>query len=139
MHGLWFYYGVIPYLLQLTYYIHACIVFLNPSGNLTVCPNEIATFTCKTWGGALVWVTSGDNTEQVFNVATQASSDLGIFRLSVNGVQINDMMVVDVNSTARTIVGFRLEDDSTTLSCLVGSDFTRKDAVLRVAGMQLLV
>ena len=82
------------------------IVFLDPSGNLTVCPNEIVTFTCKTWGGALVWVTSGDNTEQVFNDATQASSDLGIFRLSVNGVQINDMMVVDVNSTARTIVGF---------------------------------
>ena len=53
-------------------------------------------------------------------------------------MQVNGIMVVNVNSTARTIVGFRLEDDSTTLSCLVGSDFTRKDAVLRVAGMRLL-
>ena len=83
-----------------------------------------------------MWVTSGDIKNLVVNDETQAASNLGIFRLRVLGVWKEGSAVVQVNSTATTFAGVRLEDDNTTLSCMVGSNFSREDAFLRVAGMQ---
>ena len=104
-------------------------------GNVELCPKENVTFTCRTIGGALLWRTTGEATGRVFNDEAQASSDLGIFRLSVSGVRKEGSTVVEVNSTATTLTGVQPEDDNITLTCLIATNFTSEKATLRVAGM----
>ena len=117
-----------------------CTVSLIPMGNVTFCPKDIATFACRTTNGAMIWelvTISGGTIQELINDETQAGSqsNLGIYRLSVLHVSTESGTVVQVVSTATTLFGLRLEDDGTVLSCLVGSNFTREKAILRVAGM----
>ena len=54
--------------------------------------------------------------------------------MSVLGVDKNGSKVVEVNSTAITFDGVQLNDENTTLSCLVTTNFNNVEAILKVAG-----
>ena len=110
------------------------LVTLSPKGNVSVCPGRQVKYTCKTIGGALQWKTSSSGFAKIFNNAATPDSDLGIFRVSVQGVHKNGSKVVAVNSTAITLNGVQLNDDGTTLSCLVTTNFSSVEAILKVAG-----
>ena len=84
---------------------------------MSVCPNETTTISCRTTNGAAVWSTN-NNLNHVFNGATSDATDLGIFHLTLTGLRKEGTTVLEVNSTATTIVGFRLEDANTTLTCI---------------------
>ena len=60
-------------------------------------------------------------------------SILGIFNLSVVGVLKEGAMVVQVNSTATTLVGVQLSDDNVILECRESPGFTGEQAILRVS------
>ena len=114
-----------------------CLVTLSPKGIVSVCPGRQAKFTCRTLGGALQWKSSSSGFDKIFNNAANPDSNLGIFRVSVQGVSKNGSEVVEVNSTAITLDGVQLNDDDTTLSCLVTTNFDSVEAVLKVAGKKL--
>lgn len=59
--------------------------------------------------------------------------------MSVQGVDKNGSEVVEVNSTAVTLDGVQLNDENTTLSCLVTTNFNSVEATLKVAGMRNLL
>ena len=109
-------------------------VVLSPTNNVTVCLGANVTFTCRTTGGALLW--EADNLQVPIDDATDMPGSLGIFRFSVLGVLKEGAMVVEVNSTATTLVGVRLSDDNVMLGCREATNFTRpaEEAVLRVSG-----
>ena len=106
-------------------------VSIFPSA-VTACPGKNVTFTCRTTGGALLW--EADNLQVVIDDATNMPGSLGIFSFSVLGVLKNGAVVVQVNSTATTLVGVRLSDDNVTLGCREASEFKAEQAVLRVSG-----
>ena len=109
------------------------IVVLSPSDNVTVCLGTLVTFTCRTTGGALLWEANGLNI--VIDDATNMLGNLGIFSFSVLGVLKQGAMVVEVNSTATTLVGVRLSDDYVMLGCREATNFTDvEQAILRVSG-----
>ena len=107
-------------------------VVLSPTNNVTVCLGANVTFTCRTAGGALLW--EADNLQVPIDDATDMPGSLGIFRFSVLGVLKEGGMVVEVNSTATTLVGVRQSDDNVMLGCREATNFTAEQAVLRVSG-----
>ena len=106
-------------------------VSIFPS-TVTACPGRNVTFTCRTTGGALLW--EADNLQVVIDDATDMPGSLGIFSFSVLGVLKQGAMVVEVNSTATTLVGVRPSDNNVTLGCREASEFKAEKAVLRVSG-----
>ena len=107
---------------------------------MSVCPSEIATITCRTTDGAAVWSTSSaPSMNHVFNGITANSTVLGKVHLQLTGLRKEGNTVKEVNSTATTLVGFRLEDNSTTLTCLTldtsnNNEPIMESVLLRVAG-----
>lgn len=110
------------------------LVLLSPNGFVSVCPGTQAKFACRTIGGALQWKSSSSGFDKIFNDVSNPDSNLGIFRVSVQGVDKNGSEVVAVNSTAVTLDGVQLNDENTTLSCLVTTNFDSVEAILKLAG-----
>ena len=104
----------------------------------TFCPGEVATFTCKTSGGALLWQTSTTSDTKLIRSVTDGPASLGIFRLTVDGVRsmegAGQTVVVAVNSSATTLVGVRLADDGIGLGCRQTTSFDLDEIILRVTG-----
>ena len=105
---------------------------LSPTNNVTVCPGDNVTFTCRTTGGALLWEANG--LQVVIDDAADMPGSLGIFSFSVLGVLKQGAMVTEVNSTATTLVGVRLSDDNVMLGCREAAQFKAEQAVLKVFG-----
>ena len=105
---------------------------LSPTNNVTVCPGDNVTFTCRTTGGALLW--EANNLQVVIDDAADMPNSLGIFSFSVLGVLKQGAMVVAVNSTATTLVGVRQSDDNVMLGCREATQFKAEQAVIRVSG-----
>ena len=85
---------------------------------------------------ALLWETSTTGNELI-NDISDTPGNLGIFHLSVLGVDKQGRKVVGVNSSATTLVGVRLSDDNIKLGCRETANFTGEEALLRVAGKKL--
>ena len=108
---------------------------LSPTDNVTVCLGAHVTFTCRTTGGALHVLWEANGLLVFVDDATDIPGSLGIFSFSVLGVLKEGGMVVEVNSTATTLVGVRLSDDNVMLGCREATGFTGfEQAVLRVSG-----
>lgn len=103
------------------------------------CPGEIATFTCRTVGAALLWETNTTTQNEIISSISDTPGNLGIFRLSVLGVKEQNDVVVGVNSSATTLVGVRLSDNNIQLRCRETTNFTGEEAVLRVNGKKLTI
>ena len=117
------------------YHSPVAVLLVSDSSKATFCPGEVATFTCRTSGGALLWETSTASDTKIIRSVTDGPVKLGIFRLTVDGVQGDGQTIVEaVNSSATTLVGVRLADDGIRLGCRQTTNFTLDEIILRVAG-----
>ena len=121
------------------YHSPVAVLLVSDSSKATFCPGEVATFTCRTSGGALLWETSTAGDTKIITSVTDGPANLGIFRLIVLGVRSTQVVgrqniVEAVNSSATTLVGVRPADDGIRLGCRQTTNFTLDEIILRVAG-----
>ena len=115
-------------------------VSLYPSGNVTFCLGDNVSFTCRTTGAPLLWETSSEGgINKVINDAMDMPGNLGIFHLSVLGVREENNVVVEVNSSATTLVGLQPGDDGVTLSCRDATTFHKEMVILTLVGEVLIL
>ena len=65
--------------------------------------------------------------------------NLGIFHLSVLGVREENNVVVEVNSSATTLVGLQHDDDGVMLSCRDATTFHKEMVILTSVGEVLKI
>ena len=102
---------------------------LVPSGDQRLCLGDSISFACSTTGD-LLWETSSDSGNHVFDDAAQPSVMLGIFLLSVEHVS----MTGGVNSTAM-VSNVQASDNGTSLTCLEMSHTNVKSQAILKVGM----
>ena len=117
------------------------VTLVPAASKATFCPGEVATFTCRTSGGALLWGTNTTGDTKIIRSVADGPANLGIFRLTVLGVSFGQRggttAVVAVNSSATTLVGVRPTDDGIRLVCHETTNFTLDEIFLRVAGKKV--
>ena len=115
-------------------------VSLRPSGQVLVCLGGNATFTCMTTGGALVWETSSETGNSVFNSPNEPPAELGIFELTLLSFaqrSVDGMTELEVSSTA-TATNLQPSVDGVTLNCSESILSQDVQATLVIAGKYLL-
>lgn len=78
----------------------------NDSTNVTICPNTLVTFTCRSTTGIVVWRTDNEQSSSLTRLGETAT--LGIFELSVTNVIALDLLVESVASTESAVNDFTL-------------------------------
>ena len=120
------------------YHSPVAVLLVSDSSKVTFCPGEVAAFTCRTSGGALLWETSTTSDKKLIRSVTDGPASLGIFRLTVDGVRstqgAGQAIVEAVNSSATTLAGVRPADDGIRLGCRQTTNFSLDEIILRVAG-----
>ena len=108
---------------------------------MPVCLGDNKTFTCMTTGGALVWETSSETGNSLFNTPDELPVDLGIFKLRLLGfaqrIVGGGVTVVEVNSTA-TVTNVQPSVNGVTLNCSETGNSQDVQATLVIAGKFLL-
>ena len=87
----------------------------------------------------MLWETSTTGYTKIIRSVTDGPANLGIFRLTVDGVRSmpgagQTSIVEAVNSSATTLVGVRPADDGIRLGCRQTTNFSLDEIILRVAG-----